>query len=415
MNINALILFIIWPFASFISIFRGKFDVEFRNIIWLLCVFFSFGFIIKGDVGDSYRYSEELKEIHFKIRMGFDFSEQLRLIYTHYSDPFNPIVTYLVAFFTDDHRFLFGVYGVVYGYFYSSNILEILTRRPLENNVVGKFLGIYLILLLPIWNINGVRMWTGAQSLIYFFLKLNKNISGKLLFLLVPPFFHSAFILTSLISLLYLVVSPLLKFNVLINLYIILSVLHFFHFKFDIGAFSFLNDTADGGSDVYENKISAYNSGVEKEREAQSWFLVFQGSLEMVLFFLGNIFYYVYSPKINFFEQWKGNMNLFLMIFFMLISFHPSSSAGRYLVFNHFIIFLFGFINYHQIPRTFLRFIISVVVLFCVLFILVIKIRFGFEFFNYGFFLGNMFTIYFLGNDISMLDFYYALFGKYSS
>ena len=60
-------------------------------------------------------------------------------------------------------------------------------------------------------------------------------------------------------------------------------------------------------------------------------------------------------------------------------------------------------------------YLLEIYIVIFILFILVIKIRFGFEFFNYGFFLGNLFSIYFLGNDISMLDFYYALFGKYSS
>lgn len=417
MSINSFLLLLIWPFASFLSLFRGKIDIEFRNVFWFLCVFFGFGFVLKGDVGDSYRYAEELRDLHFKIKLGFSFIDLLSLIYIQYSDPFNPIITYLIAYFTEDYRFLFGIYALFFGYFYSTNMFVVL--QNVNNKLLTKLkylLFAYLLLLLPIWDINGVRMWTGFHAVFYVLLKNKSNIFTVFFLIIVPPFFHSSFFLFSAIYLVAVLFQNYISFKLVRVIFLLMSLVVYSGFRFTFAQTAFIGDLSSDGNELLEGKTSAYNNENEREVEESSWFLnwskEFAKQINVVL--AVSLFFFFKDNRQNVFGSINAIKVFIIGSIISLIALHPSISSGRFLVWNTFV-GLYVFINQYKSGKGLFYYLLEYSIISFLLFILIIKIRFGFEFFNYGFFLGNMFSLYFLGNDISMLDFYYALFGKYSS
>lgn len=417
MSVNSLLLLLIWPFASFLSLFRGKIDIEFRNVFWFLCVFFGFGFVLKGDVGDSYRYAEELKEINFKIKLGFSFIDLLSLIYTQYSDPFSPIVTFIIAYFTPDYRFLFGIYALFFGYFYSSNIFIILNNLNKDISTKLKYLIFaYLLLILPIWEINGVRMWTGFHAVFYGLLKSKNSLLDRAYILFVPPFFHSSFFIFSAIYLVAFLGQKYISLKLIRIIFLLSSFVVYTGFRFTFEQTAFIGDLGSGGSELLEGKTSAYNNEYDLELEQSSWFLNWSAefSRQINLILAVGLFIFIRTDKYNIFGSISSRELFTIGSIVSLIALHPSISSGRFLVWITFI-GSYIFIQEYESRKGIFYYLLEIAIVIFILFILVIKIRFGFEFFNYGFFLGNIFSIYFLGNDISMLDFYYALFGKYSS
>jgi hypothetical protein len=417
MSYNSLVLLLIWPFSSLLTLFRGKFDLEFRNIFWFLCVLFGFGFVIKSDAGDGFRYAQELSILNSKISFGFSFWSQISLIYSEYSDPFNPIVTYIVALFTNDHRFLFGSYALVFGYFYANNVYIILNRLiDTKKFLLHYFLIAYIIFLLPIWEINGVRMWTGFQSLFYVLLISKKRLVDHLLIVLLPPFFHSAFFIFSIFYISTLIINKYLSVAITSYIFIFTALIVFVDFKFTFSQTAFLGDIGSVNNELLEGKTAAYNMEHEREIVAESWFLTYSKIFQRYInCFLAIFLFSIRKRKqINLFGSLELNMVYILAAIINIIALHPSISSGRFILWNTYIITFLLLVNYNYKEGFIMKF-LELCVIFLVTFVLIIKIRYGFESFNYGFFLGNIFSLYFLGNDVSMLDFYYAIFGKYSS
>ena len=127
-SIDWLILSFIWPFVALLTAltkFRGK---HIQTVFWLFCIFFGFTFYY-GDLNaiegpDSIRYSNEL--IYF-YNQSFSFPELLEMLYNPsfgYTDIYQPLATWMVALFTDNPRWLFALFGAVFGFFYVKNFFN---------------------------------------------------------------------------------------------------------------------------------------------------------------------------------------------------------------------------------------------------------------------------------------------------
>lgn len=220
-GLDYIIGFIIWPFGITIEAFRNWNKPWSKNIFWLFCIFFGFTFIIAEEGGaDSDRYARLFLQY---ANSDFNLKELANSFYTasdnNYVDIASPLITYIVSRISSNPSLLFAVFGLVFGYFYSRNIWYLLEK------INGKITGIVLVylltfaLLIPIWYINGFRMWTAAQ--IFLFGALPYLLDGNTKRLFWAGFsilFHFSFMFTFGVLLLYIL------FRNRVNIYLVFFI-----------------------------------------------------------------------------------------------------------------------------------------------------------------------------------------------
>ena len=430
-----LLLFLFWPFGSLFPLLN-RINSHYTRLIYLTLFlgFFGFSFIILGDSADIVRIKDLFYNVKAEINLGLSFNQQISRLYVYeeYSDPFAPVFAYLVAFFIGDHRFYIGLLGLIYGFFYANVILFIdaqiqIRKKYLQN--IYPLLFAFLILLIPIWQLNGIRFWTGTMFVIYFLLRyiyFNKSLSP----IIFSPFFHSAFLVWA--PLLLIIVPLFRKLRPQRIHLIILSILLIIYYSgyrleaLDVSGFS-------TNASALEGKMNAYNKGKDELAELEdmdfkaSWFLTFRYDLEKYLRILIQaefiIVAWIMLKCKNLSEVQIRELQILLItgIVAHLITLHPSPSTARFTIFFNYLIPIF-FIknmisngyginqNIFLFNSSIIRFVFTLIFLF----VAVVEIRNGFEFINYALFLGNPFTIYFFGNETPLIEFYHAIFGKFA-
>ena len=126
-------------------------------------------------------------------------------------DIYQPLVTYIMALFTNNGNFLFAVFGIVMGYFYSRNIWLLLDTTK-DKRITGT---LWIVLftfasIIGYWELNGVRMWTAAHIFFYgtFLFVIKGNKKGALIAAL-SVLVHFSFVLpVSILLFCYLVKLP---------------------------------------------------------------------------------------------------------------------------------------------------------------------------------------------------------------
>lgn len=173
------LLWLINPFLSLIYLLRnfGK-----HQVLWpflLVSFFFGFSFVIDpGSYVDSTRYARDLRLAHeeqatfqeyvLERYLGGDGGEL---------DIYQPTLTWLVSLFTSDYRWLFGLYALVFGYFWFKSLLLIRQYLSPDLATLSVIVLVTIAVINPIWSINGVRMWTAIQ--IFFYGLLMLYLQGK--------------------------------------------------------------------------------------------------------------------------------------------------------------------------------------------------------------------------------------------
>jgi hypothetical protein len=169
------VFFLVWPFGALIRALRRFRAPQTKTIIWLFCIFFGFVFVIPEDVpgaADSARYARQLIDAH---NQPLSWSYLLSMFYNPdggFVDIYQPLVTWLVAIFTGNPRILMAIFGAVFGFFYAQNLWMVFSRISSRVGWLLFFFMLAFSLVNPIWNINGVRMWTAAQVFLYSLLRL---------------------------------------------------------------------------------------------------------------------------------------------------------------------------------------------------------------------------------------------------
>lgn len=171
MKSNKVILVFLWPFAGLITSLKNWRQPWAMNVFWVVCAFMGAIQIyhpagtILGDGSDAGRYVLELQEMHRSVD---SFAEVSRHFYDgDTNDVFRSILQYLVSRFTENGHVFFFVLAIIYGFFYSRNIWYILNRIKDQRIKWLWVMVAAFFLVCPIWNINGVRMWTALHVFVY--------------------------------------------------------------------------------------------------------------------------------------------------------------------------------------------------------------------------------------------------------
>lgn len=167
---TAVALWLINPLLSLYYSLRHIRDPKVFPALLLFSFFFGLTFVVPEDkegAADSARYAAELKELHHQP---MSFQEIVDYLYNSDSnklDVYQPIVTWLLSYFTDNPQWLFALFASIFGWFWFRNIQLITQYLPLNTDWLLLLLLLLFAMINPIWEINGVRMWTAAQIFVY--------------------------------------------------------------------------------------------------------------------------------------------------------------------------------------------------------------------------------------------------------
>ena len=300
--------FFVLPFSSLVMsllLYKKKWS---RHLFVLFCFYFGYTFVIPATGGDSAFYNSVLSD-YFNSQILFkSFVDGLFTVETQQTDLYQPFVTWIVSRFTDDYHVLFAVFGLVFGIFYSKILWFIFDRISYKISGFAIVLFLMLLLINPIWNINGIPL--------FFFVLYSLLPKGKGNFLF------------------YLYCGSILLSNLPLNL---------------------LNGIAEYFPDIIRLKLESYTNAdyavdVKENFESSSFFIrlaVFSLNFSMILsvFFLR--FYGIKSLKDDFKSVNFFNFILFSLIWTNVFSIIPS--GGRFLSFSYILIICFMLINLTEI------------------------------------------------------------------
>lgn len=164
---NNFIFFLVSPFLGFIQAFKHYKEDWAKNSVWLFVIFYGFT-MFRPEIMDSSRYVAKLKELYnsplnWDIFVANFYSEESSSV-----DIYQPLVTYILALFTDNGNILFAVFGILFGYFYSRNIwllLDFSKNQRINRNMIAIIAAFSCVI--GFWTLNGVRMWTAAHMFFY--------------------------------------------------------------------------------------------------------------------------------------------------------------------------------------------------------------------------------------------------------
>lgn len=166
-NVYAASAFLLWPFLSAVAAVKNYNRPWAKNLFWAFCAFYGFAFAIGAESqgSDIVRYVAEFQALY-----GVPMTFSKAIDYFMYSGEIDVLRTFIaitLSRFTDSQAILTLVYGTIFGYFFSRNIWYVLERLEGKIQPITILLLICFFLVVPIWNINGFRMWTAAHVFLF--------------------------------------------------------------------------------------------------------------------------------------------------------------------------------------------------------------------------------------------------------
>lgn len=408
-SIGKFLFFMLYPFGTLVNSIIHFQSRDAKTIFWLFCLYVGFSFVIPDAVvgaADSARYAIQLEQFHAH---GLTLNSLLEIFYNPTKreivyDIYQPLVTWLVSLFTDNGRILFMVFSGVFGYFYIQNTWIIMDRIPKISKGLIIFIT-YLFLILPIWEVNGVRMWTAAHVFIYGV--LSYFLDGKkrkgILWILSTFLIHFSFMLPILVFLVFQFIPSNTK------LYFILFVISSFVNEIDLGvvrnSLNFLPDVFL--PKVYEYTSEAYSEVRSMSASQKSLNYQIHGILSNYYFYF--IIFYLFFTRKRFFPEASNlkalfDFTLLFGVMAQIASLVPS--GGRFIIIYSWLVFaLFVFaISFQKNNNlaTIIKYISFPILLYFSLF----KIRIGFEFLGLSTFLGNPLIVLNLEDQIPLISYF---------
>jgi hypothetical protein len=403
---DRLIFWFLWPFGALLYALKHFRQPSSKTICWLFCLYFGFVFIYADPFAeggaDSARYAQYLIELH-NHPLSFDTFKSLFYTDEGYVDIYQPLMMWLVSLFTDNARWLFVLFAAVFGFFYVQNlwiIFNSLKNKGKISTLIFFFL-LTFALINPIWNINGVRMWTAAQVYIYgillYFLKDDKK---GMIWIVSSILIHFSFIFPVLCFIVYLVIPKnLTVFTILffgaalineINVSQISNILYYLPDFLLPRVESYTNETY---IDIITSSQQALASHVKIANTFGRWLLY---AWVLILYF--NRKYW--QDKYENINKLMG-FGLFLGIFALLASHMPS--GGRFMTLVNVILFgVFTLLLSAPVAsnksKIFQHISIPFLAFYCIF-----LIRVGFDYIGLSTFMGNPLTALFVRDETPLI------------
>ena len=196
--IAKLVIFLIWPFGSFLYSLRSAKTKSSQIIFYLFMVLFGWTFIAETEAIDSYRYLQK-----YEIFLNNPIANYLNALesYVTFDGGVKDIYLQLCFLITSvvaggNYHALFALFASVFAFFYIKSLRFMLNNKLFDYSIPAVIVVVCFTLSNTIFNINGVRYWTAGWVFVFacfsFLISGNKKL---LLLLLLAPLIHIAFII----------------------------------------------------------------------------------------------------------------------------------------------------------------------------------------------------------------------------
>jgi hypothetical protein len=270
------LLFLVWPFALLLTSLKNFHAPGAKKGFILFCIYFGFVFVISKDLGgaDSARYAFALAEMHELTPSFNNFVASMYSVETNYVDIYQPFLTWVVSLFTNNPHYLFALFAFVFGYFYANNLWIIFSHFKSRISIIVFVFLLLFTLIIPIWKINGVRMWTAAQIFIYgILLFANDKKREGLLWSIASVLVHFSFLLPLAVLTIFAFLPKRM------SLYFIFFIVSIFISEINLftvrSSLSFLPEIFQPRVMSYTNTDYAY--GIKQAAEDTAWYVNFSG------------------------------------------------------------------------------------------------------------------------------------------
>lgn len=295
-KVTVAFLYLLIPFSSF---FLSIFFYHRKWSIYLFALFgfyFGYTFIVPDfrlvDPTDSVFYLSEFIQYHNSPIAFSKLIEGFYSVETMQSDIYQPFVSWCVAYITDDSRVLFATFGFVFSLFLGKTLWLMFAYSKVKIQGFALVLLALFLVINPLWNINGVRMWTGLNVFLFGIVSywLKNKLSG-LFWIITSVFVHVSFAIPILFFLLFRFLRKV-KLNYMFTLFLLSYIV--------MGMPStVLNAVADFFPDFLKFKFDFYTdpntvANFVKEKNESSFFILASHFSERIVPFLIVVYIFFY-------------------------------------------------------------------------------------------------------------------------
>lgn len=411
---NKITLAFLWPFAGLVSALRNWRQPWAMNVFWVACAYMGAIQIyhpkgtILGEGSDAGRYVLELQEMHRSVN---SFEEVSRYFYDgDTNDVFCSALQYVVSRFTENGHVFFFVLAVIYGFFYSRNIWYILNRISDQRIRWLWVMVAAFFLICPIWNINGVRMWTALHVFVYGAMPyLLEGRKKPLVWSAASILIHHSFIFPiALLTLFFAIGRRIYSYSRIVTVFFAFYIVTLTVKSLDLGALNaalqvylpnFYSDRIDGyvNEDTLIRKL--------EDLAQNSWHVAFFNNLHYWINQIQVVFTYLIFKRNG--CKLSGLLPLFcfsLVIYGFSNVLASVPSGGRYITISQMFMvatFLLTY-KYWVLDKRLLRLRPIIMSLFA--FSLIFEIRKGFDSFGIDLLFGNFITAIFVEVRTPMIE-----------
>lgn len=399
-----LCLFALSPFLSLLLSIRNYRASWAKNGVWLFVAFYGYTMVISSEGIDANFYRDDfLRMAQSDISLD-NFSNLLYSGEQSYVDIVQPLITFIVSYFTSDYRILFLVFGTLFGYFYSRNIWYLIDNSGAGfRKEVIPFV-VTFALIVGFWQINGFRMWTAAH--IFFFGAIRYLYEDKKQGFFIAAFsvlVHFSFVLPTAILLIHTI------FKNRVHFYFWIFFGTFFISEISLTVVNELLTSIV--PDILLNRVEGYTNeeyaeSISQSIQQNSWHAIFyERALRWVIISFISVIYfrslYLVKSRKSLFSLF--NFTLLFLAIGNLLSLVPS--GGRFNIIANLFAMTIIVLSLQKVQKghVILRlvpFAVPALFLYCV-----VALRLGFDTIGVTTILGNPFVAIFTDVDIALIQF----------
>jgi hypothetical protein len=346
---NYFILFILWPFLAFLLALKNYSQKEARKVVYLFLIYYGLTFVLGNFGADAEAYALRLQNT-----AKLPFSDFFKIVGGIYAtdtsvDIAEPFISFIVSRFTSYHGIYFAIWAAIFGFFYLKSVNLLHNRYQEKPGINAKIIMAFFIILLPITNINSVRMWTAAWIFFYgaYYVILFRD-ARYLLITLGASLVHWSFLSANVILIVYYFAG---NRNFV---YLPLAILSFVLPKIIAPTFQTVSIALGGALQGRFNMYS--NEGYVLERQElfdkSAWFIKIGNDLVLYYLLLAII---VIQFRFGSVMKEKAERNLFsfLLLFLSFVNFGKDipSFGGRFQIIFFLFASLYVFLYFIKLQR----------------------------------------------------------------